>query len=155
MLEDFEKKIKDYKYTIAKGKKITTYIYSRSMLLNWLRDFTKGRELIRLVATRFVTSYLTLSCLNEFKGELMIMFSSEQWRHSKFAKTREGKRIHAIVMDNHGFWLLVVKCLKAAIPLLKVLRMVDSDTPPLGFIYLEMENAKEEIQKNFNNVQKR
>ena len=115
------------------------------MLLNWLRDFTKGRELIRLVATRFATSYLTLSCLNEFKGELMTMFSSEQWRRSKFAKTKEEKRIHAIVMDNHDFWLLLVKCLKATIPLLKVLRMVDSNTPPMGFIYLEMENAKEKI----------
>ena len=155
MLEDFEKKIKDHKYTIAKGKKITTFIYSRAMLLNWLRDFTKGRELIRLAATRFATSYLTLSCLNEFKGELMTMFSSEQWRCSKFAKTKEGKRIHAIVMDNNGFWRLVVKCLKAAIPLLKVLRLGDSDTPPMGFIYQEMEKAKEEIQKNFNNVQKR
>ncbi|XP_030959348.1 uncharacterized protein LOC115981337 [Quercus lobata] len=154
ILEDFEKKIKDHKYTIAKGKKITTFIYSRAMLLNWLRDFTKGRELIRPAATRFATSYLTLSCLNEFKGELMAMFSSEQWRCSKFAKTKEGKRIHAIVMDNNGFWRLVVKCLKAAIPLLKVLRLVDSDTPPMGFIYQEMEKAKEEIQKNFNNVQK-
>ncbi|XP_065624479.1 uncharacterized protein LOC136065340 [Quercus suber] len=57
-------------------------------------------------------------------------------------------------MDNNGFWQLVVKCLKATIPLLKVLRMVDSDTPPVGFIYLEMQKAKEEIQKNFNNVQK-
>ncbi|KAK4562223.1 hypothetical protein RGQ29_004902 [Quercus rubra] len=151
MLEDFEKKIKDHKYTIAKGKKITTYIYSRAMLLNWLRDFTKGRELIRPAATRFATSYLTLSCLNEFKGELMTMFSSKQWRCSKFAKTKEGKIIHDIVMDNNGFWRLVVKCLKAAIPLLKVLRLVDSDTPPMGFIYQEMEKAKEEIQKNFNN----
>ncbi|KAK4595008.1 hypothetical protein RGQ29_018660 [Quercus rubra] len=151
MLEDFEKKIKDHKYTIGKGKKITTYIYSRAMLLNWLRDFTKGRELIRLAAARFATSYLTLSCLNEFKGELMTMFSSKQWRCSKFAKTKEGKIIHDIVMDNNGFWRLVVKCLKAAIPLLKVLRLVDSDTPPIGFIYQEMEKAKEEIQKNFNN----
>ena len=137
MLEDFEKKIKDNKYTIAKGKKITTYIYSRSMLLNWLRYFTKGRELTRLAATRFATSYLTWSCLNEFKGELMTMFSSEQWRRNKFAKTKEGKRIHAIGMDNHNFWLLI--------PLLKVLRMVDSNTSRMGFIYLEMENAKEKI----------
>ena len=58
-------------------------------------------------------------------------------------------------MDDHGFWRLVVKCLKAAVPLLKVLRMVDSNTPPMGLIYLGMENAKEEIQKNLNNVQKR
>ena len=78
MLEDFEKRIKDHNYTIAKGKKITMYIYSRAMFLNWLRDFTTGRELIRSTATRFATSYLTLSCLNEFKGELMAMFSSEQ-----------------------------------------------------------------------------
>ena len=58
-------------------------------------------------------------------------------------------------MDNNGFCRLVVKCLKVAISLLKALRMVDSDTSPMGFIYLEMKKAKEEIQKNFNNVQKR
>ena len=85
----------------------------------------------------------------------MTMFYSGQWRCSKFAKTKEGKRIHAIVMDNNNFWRLVVKCLKTAIPLLKVLHMVDFDTPPIRFIYLEMEKAKKEIQKNFNNVQKR
>ena len=124
------------------------------MFLNWLRDFTIGRELIRSTATRFATSYLTLSCLNEFKGELMTMFSSKQWRRCKFVKTKEGKIIHAIVMDNNSFWRLVVKCLKVAIPLLKILCMVDSDTLSIRFIYLEMEKVKEEIQKNFSKVQK-
>ena len=57
-------------------------------------------------------------------------------------------------MDNNSFWRLVVKCLKVAIPLLKILRMVDFDTPSIRFIYLEMEKTKEEIQKNFSNVQK-
>ncbi|KAL4593761.1 hypothetical protein ACB092_M014000 [Castanea dentata] len=123
MLEDFEKNIKDHK----------------AMLLNWLWDFTKGRELIRPAATRIATSYLTLSGLNEFKGELMTMFSSEQWRCSKFAKTKEGKRIHAIVMDNNGFWRLVVKCLKAAIPLLKrygILLVIDGKYNLIGLCLL-------------------
>ena len=47
-------------------------------------------------------------------------------------------------------------CLKAALPLIKVLRLVDSDeNPAMGFIYPEMERAKEKIKTNFNKNEKR
>jgi len=37
-----------------------------------------------------------------------------------------------------------------------VLRLVDSDTKPsMGFIYEEMDRAKEKIKGNFNNIKKR
>lgn len=155
ILEDFEKKLKDHKVTIAKGKRITTYIYSRAQVLSWMRDFPKGRELIRPRPTRFATSYLTLSCLNVHKGELMTMFASDKWKCSKFANAKDGRSIHSIVMENQGFWRHVASCLRATIPLLRVLRLVDSDTPPMGFIYHAMESAKDEIRTNFNDIQRR
>jgi hypothetical protein len=57
MLEDFEKNIPLHKETIAIGKRITTYIYSRTSLMSLLHHFTKGGDLIRHAAevTRFVT----------------------------------------------------------------------------------------------------
>jgi len=76
MLEDFEKKFEVHKITISKGKKITTFIYGRSMLISMWKKFNNGRDLIRPGATRFATSYLTLRCLHELKGPLMTMFSS-------------------------------------------------------------------------------
>ncbi|XLS54701.1 hypothetical protein HN51_004456, partial [Arachis hypogaea] len=47
MLEDFEKKLALQKDTIAKGRRLTTYIYSRTSLISLLQQHTKGRDLVR------------------------------------------------------------------------------------------------------------
>jgi len=67
MLEDYEKKIPIHEETIPKGKKMTTFIYSRSSLKSLLQHFTKKRDLVRLGVTCFTTSYLMLGCLYENK----------------------------------------------------------------------------------------
>ncbi|CAN1164049.1 hypothetical protein LINPERPRIM_LOCUS32963, partial [Linum perenne] len=150
-----EKKLPIHKTTIAKGRKITNYIYGRAMLIFMLKDFTKGGELIRPALTRFATAYLTLGCLSEHKGDLMSMFSSETWRKSTFSTTREGKRIQGIALDSR-FWTSVLTCLRAAMPLMKVLRLVDSDElPSMPFLYLECNQAMEKIKSNFSNIEKR
>ena len=74
ILEDFEKKIKMHATKITKGRKITAFIYSRTMLIAWLREFTEGKDLIRPAVTRFATAYLTLSCLEQHKGALINKF---------------------------------------------------------------------------------
>ncbi|KAF7826965.1 SCAN domain-containing protein [Senna tora] len=154
MLEDFEKHIPLNKTTISSGRKITTFIYARTMLISILRNFTKGRDLIRPATTRFATSYLTLACLNENKGALMNMFSSKEWTESKFSSICDGKQVENVVLDN-GFWKNIVTCLQAAAPLIKVLRLVDSDEKAaMGFIYEAMNCARERIKQNFNNVKK-
>ncbi|CAN1310023.1 hypothetical protein LINPERPRIM_LOCUS27924 [Linum perenne] len=154
MLEDLEKKLPIHKTTIAKGRKITNYIYGRAMLISMLKDFTKGGELIRPALTRFATAYLTLGCLSEHKGDLMSMFSSETWRKSTFSTTREGKRIQGIALDSR-FWTSVLTCLRAAMPLMKVLRLVDSDElPSMPFLYLDLNQAMEKIKSNFSNIEK-
>ena len=113
IFEDFEKKIKVHKETIAKGRQITTYIYSRIVLISILRHYTKQRDLIRHGATRFATAYLTLGCLSELKGPLMNMFTSTHWKSCKYSSTQDGKRIQHVVLDNR-FWRNVMTCLKAA-----------------------------------------
>jgi len=59
MLEDYEKNILIHEETISKGKRIITFIYSRTYLISLPQHFTKGRYLVRLVITRFAISYLT------------------------------------------------------------------------------------------------
>ncbi|CAN1127448.1 hypothetical protein LINPERHAP2_LOCUS4046 [Linum perenne] len=150
-----EKRKHLFKTTIAKGRKITNYIYGRTLLISMLKDFTKGGELIRPALTRFATAYLTLGCLSEHKGDLMSMFSSETWRKSTFSNTREGKRIQGIALDSR-FWTSVLTCLRAAMPLMKVLHLVDSDdSPAMPFLYLELNQAMEKIKSNFSNIEKR
>jgi len=155
MLEDFEKKIPLHHDTIGSGKKITTYIYSRTSLISLLHKFTKGKDLIRPANTRFATSYLTLGCLNENKGSLIRMFTSNEWQSSQLVKTRDGGLVENLILDKE-FWKNILNCLRGALPLIKVLRMVDSDEKPaMGFIYEEMDIAKEKIQSLFNGVSKR
>ncbi|CAN1756074.1 hypothetical protein LINPERHAP1_LOCUS5995 [Linum perenne] len=139
-LEDLEKKLPIHKTTIAKGRKITNYFYGRTLLISMLKDFTKGGELIRPALTRFAIAYLTLGCLSE---------------HNTFSSTREGKRIQGIALDSR-FWTSVLTCLHAAMPLMKVLRLVDSDeSPAMPFLYLELNQAMEKIKSNFSNIEKR
>ncbi|XP_074274145.1 uncharacterized protein LOC141597770 [Silene latifolia] len=155
MLEDLDKKISIHGVTITKARKITTYIYSRTLLHCWMKEFTKDRELIRPAVTRFATSYLTLRCLNEQKGPLLALFASDKWKGSKFGKSVEGKNVQRIVLNTRGFWPRIITCLRAALPLVKVLRMVDSDeNPAMGFIYEAMTRAKDQIKENFNHVEK-
>ncbi|XP_012852896.1 PREDICTED: uncharacterized protein LOC105972480 [Erythranthe guttata] len=155
MLEDFEKKLQTHRVTIRKGRKITTFIYNRPNLISSMKNYTKGRDLIRPAVTRFATAYLTLGCLSEHKGSLITMFSSSSWKGSTHARSEKGKKVQKIVLDNK-FWSNVVTCLRAALPLIKVLRLVDSDEQPaMPFLYEEMDCAKEKIQNNFNNVKSR
>ncbi|CAN1146839.1 hypothetical protein LINPERHAP2_LOCUS15510 [Linum perenne] len=148
MLEYLEKKLPIHNKTIAKGRKITNYIYGRAMLISMLKDFTKGGELIRPALTKFAIAYLTLGCLSEHKGELMSMFSSETWRKSTFLALEKGKRIQGIALDNI-FQTSVLTCVRDAMPLMKVLRLVDSDeSPTMPFLYLELNQAMEKIKSN-------
>ncbi|XP_052176679.1 uncharacterized protein LOC127790982 [Diospyros lotus] len=155
MLEDFEKKLRVHAITIRKARRISTYIYSRTLLISMLRQFTKRRDLITPAVTRFATAYLTLGCLSELKGALMTMFISNSWKSSRFVSQQDGRRVQQTVLDSR-FWKNMIHCLKAALPLVKVLRLVDSDEKPtMGFIYVEMDRAKEKIKANFNNVKKK
>ena len=99
MLEDYEKKISIHEETIPKIKIITTFIYSRSSLISLLPQFTKGRDLVRPDITHFATSYLILGCLHENNGFLIRMFSSDEWKSSRFAKTNDGKIFEDVVLE--------------------------------------------------------
>ncbi|XP_068497678.1 uncharacterized protein [Phaseolus vulgaris] len=154
IIEDFEKQLKVHETTIQKGRRITTYIYGRAMLITILKKFTNGRDLIRPGMTRFATAYLTLACLYEMKTSLMTMFNSEEWKTSKFGTSQEGRKVQNVVLDSR-FWKTVSICLKVVAPLMVVLRLVDSDVKPaMGFIYEGMDCAKEKIKSNFNNIKK-
>ncbi|XP_042466180.1 uncharacterized protein LOC122048713 [Zingiber officinale] len=156
MLEDFNKHDPMQKETIARAKLVVSYIYSWGTVVNWMKEFTKGKELVRPGVTRFATSYLTMRRLLELKGELIAFFASEKWRGSSHAKKKKGQEICNIIFDTQNFWPNVELCLKIASPLIKVLRMVDSDDKPaMGFLYKAIEHAKEEIKANLRSAKKR
>ena len=86
-------------------------------------------DLIRPIDTHFATSYLTLGCLIENKRSLTRMFTSKEWQSSQFVKTRDGRLVKNLVLDKR-FCTNILNCMTGVIPLIKVLRMVDSNEKP-------------------------
>ncbi|XP_061351356.1 uncharacterized protein LOC133296400 [Gastrolobium bilobum] len=90
------------------------------------------------------------------KIALRSMFTSEKWVNSAYCSRPEAKFAENVVLADKRFWKSIHYCLKILSPLLKVLRLVDSDSKPaMGYIYEAMDRAKEEIAKSFNHEEKR
>ena len=115
-----------------------------------MSEFTKQRELVRSGITRFATCFLTLQSIHMQKRNLRLMFTSDKWLASKWAKEAKGKQVSEIVLMS-SFWNHVVYILKVMGPLVKVLQLVDNERKPaMGYIYKAMDRCKETIKKSFN-----
>ena len=149
MLEDIGK-LPNIKRTLERAIALNGYIYGRTGLLSMMRHFTNGVELLRPAKTRFATTFITLSRLNEQKGNLRKMFTSSEWGESKRAKEQKGKSVASTILMP-SFWNTIVFALKVSSPLVKVLRLVDGEkTAPMGYVYEAMIKAKETIAKKFS-----
>ncbi|KAE8726885.1 3-hydroxyisobutyryl-CoA hydrolase 1-like [Hibiscus syriacus] len=152
MLEDIGK-ISKVRVTLKRAIALNGFIYSRTGVVNMMRKFTGKRELVRPPITRFATAYITLRSIQVQKANLRKMFTSDEWRKSKYSKEHGGKRVASIVLMP-TFWSTIVYILKMTGPLVKVLRLVDGEKrPAMGYVYEAMDRAKEAIANSFNNVE--
>jgi len=61
-----------------------------------------------------------------------------------------------LILDKGGCWKNILNSMRGDIPLIKVLCKVDSnEKPTMGFLYEEMDIAREKIQILLNGVSKR
>ncbi|KAF3787422.1 hypothetical protein EJ110_NYTH14927 [Nymphaea thermarum] len=82
------------------------------------------------------------------------MFASEEWAAYPHAHKRNASIVVDIVFIN-VFWESCVKLLKVCVPLVKVLRLADSeDRPSIGYLYEAMDKAKEAIRDNLKEKKK-
>ncbi|KAL6578629.1 hypothetical protein OROMI_008845 [Orobanche minor] len=95
-----------------------------------MRKHTNDKELLRPAVTRFATAFLTLQSMYKQKRALEVMFSSDEWVTSAQAKKTEGKVAKRIVVNDPNFWPYVAFCVKSVVPLVSVLREVDSEERP-------------------------
>ena len=65
--------------------------------------------------TSFATSYLNLGCLDEKKGALLRIFTFDEWKSSKFAKTKDEKFIENVILDKL-FWRDTALYLRGCLP---------------------------------------
>ncbi|XP_042476322.1 uncharacterized protein LOC122058015 [Macadamia integrifolia] len=147
MLKDISN-LKAYRPVIMKARKITSFIYKHSCVIDVMRAKIDGNDLVRAVVTRFATSFLTLQSLLKHKDALKQLFVSDDWKNSNLSKTEAGKKVTEMVLSN-TFWSGVQDCLRASLPLIVVLRLVDYERPAMSEVYMAMEEAKKKIQQNF------
>ncbi|XP_061988373.1 uncharacterized protein LOC133706829 [Rosa rugosa] len=153
MLEDISK-LKVFETTIQRAKQIVKFIYGHTQVLSIMRKFTENKEIIRPAVTRFATSFLSLQSLYKQKEALISMFSSTDWNECGCTKHKDANDVRKWILHDGSFWNHVAYCIKSVLPLVCVLREVDSEVrPAMGFIYELMDAAKEKIAKNLGNVE--
>ena len=133
--------------TIKKARSITNFIYNHASVLALMRkEFTNGRDLCRPAMTRFATHFLSLQRLLKFKNELRQMFTSNKWLELSHVKSNAGKAIAAIVLQDTEFWSQCQHIVLVSEPLVRVLRLCDSEErPSMGYLFEAMDKAKETI----------
>jgi len=151
-------KMKKFKGYIDQAKSLTIFIYAHHRTLALMRKYTKKRDIVRPGVTRFASNFLTLQSLYEKKEQLWAMSQCDEWDKflglSHIKKNSKGV-LATSTMTKPTFWSGVALCLRVFEPLIKVLRMVDSDIKPsLSFLYGDIIKAKEEIKTGFRNIEK-
>ena len=101
MLEDIGK-LHWIHEVVEKAKSITKYMYNYTIVLNTMRKYTEGKEIVRPEVTRFATYFISLQSVAEQKINLKRMFLGPGWMTSKHSKALEGFEIVALVF-NDGF----------------------------------------------------
>ncbi|KAM0857105.1 hypothetical protein ACQ4PT_048695 [Festuca glaucescens] len=146
MLEDIGK-IKEFSDCIAKAKRTTRFIYAHTQILDLMRSLNGKKDLVRPGATRFATSFLTLTSMWSQRQTLKALFVSADSYASKLKITEAGKAAERTVMSM-PFWQSVENCMRASQPLLKALRIVDGDeSPAMPGIWAAMDVAKLHINE--------
>jgi hypothetical protein len=149
MLEDIAK-IERFKGWIVKAKRVTTFVYRHLKLLDKMREYTGGNELVRPAATRFATTFYTLQSMHKNKEALRKLFVSDFWTKNKLAKTETGKHVYEVVMSM-TFWNIVEDCIRASHPVLIVLRLVDGDeNPAMPQLTVAMEICNHKLNESFS-----
>jgi len=148
ILHDFGKE-DIVKTTVAHASSITKYVYNHCFPLYLMRKFTKGHEILRPAQTRFATNFIALQSIYKHKADLHAMVISQEWTNCSYYKEPQGKKFTKAVLDQK-FWKNCAIVCQLSEPLVRVLRIVDSDErPAMGYLFGGFHAAKEEIEKRF------
>ncbi|KAL4562501.1 hypothetical protein LXL04_034707 [Taraxacum kok-saghyz] len=135
------------KSLVTLASRVTVFIYNHKWPLIWLRKRPGWIEIIRPGATRFGTAFIALQSLYNHKEDLQAMVISSEYK--KMLKVGNVVECRDIVM-NENFWKNSLITVKVMTPLLKLLRLLDSDEKPaIGYVYEGMRRARKGVKELF------
>lgn len=145
ILEEFSK-VDWVNRCILQAQTLSKFVYNNASMLDLMKKFTGGQELVRTGITKSVSSFLSLQAMLKQRSRLKHMFNSPEYStNSSYANKPQSISCIAIVEDN-DFWRAVEECVAISEPFLKVLREVSGGNPAVGSIYELMTRAKESIR---------
>ncbi|KAH9625387.1 hypothetical protein KSS87_011458 [Heliosperma pusillum] len=140
ILDDFCK-IDWVNLCIIQAQTITRFVYNNMVLLELMKKFTLGQDVIRTGITKPVSNFLSLQALFRQRPKLKQMFNSPEY--SVYSGC--GTKSQAVLEDNE-FWRAVEECVAISEPFLRILREVADGKPAVCSIYELMMKAKESIR---------
>ncbi|KAK3031911.1 hypothetical protein RJ639_036707 [Escallonia herrerae] len=150
MLGDF-KKLEWINTILEQAKSISRFIYNHGTVLNMMRRYTLGVDLVEPGVSRSVTDFTTLKRMVNIKHNLLSMVTSEEWMECPYSKKQEGYKMLDYI-SNQSFWSTCTLINRLVDPLLRLLRIVGSEKrPAMGYVYAGIYRAKETIKKEFVN----
>ncbi|KAM5557525.1 hypothetical protein ABKV19_024750 [Rosa sericea] len=145
ILEEFSK-VDWVNRCFLQAQTISKFIYNNASMLDLMKRFTGGQDLIRTGITKSVSSFLSLQTILKQRSRLKHMFNSPEFcTNSSYANKTHSISCISIIEDN-DFWRAAEECVAISEPFLKVLREVSGGKPAVGSIYELMTRAKESIR---------
>ncbi|CAL5405231.1 unnamed protein product [Camellia sinensis] len=145
ILEEFSK-VDWVNRCILQAQAISKFIYNNSSILDLMKKFTGGQELIKTGITKSISNFLSLQSILRLRSRLKHMFNSPEFSANP-AYANKTQSITCIgIIDDSDFWRAVEESVAVSEPFLKVLREVSGGKPAVGFIYELMTRAKESIR---------
>ncbi|KAL9237386.1 hypothetical protein vseg_011940 [Gypsophila vaccaria] len=126
---------------VIQAQTITRYIYNNTILLELMKKFTSGQDVIRTGVTKPVSNFLSLQALFRQRSKLKQMFNSPEYSANSVC----GNKPQAILEDNE-FWRAVEECVAISEPFLRILREVADGKSAVSYIYELMMKATESIR---------
>ncbi|GAV74526.1 LOW QUALITY PROTEIN: DUF659 domain-containing protein, partial [Cephalotus follicularis] len=140
-------------YLISRASQVTIFVYNHITLLSWLRKKSGWMKIVRPAMTRFATFFITLKSIYDHKPDLQALVTSKHYTNHKLSRTSKGKSFSSTILDNK-FWDDCLIAIKVAAPIIRLLRIVDYDEKPSGYVYEGMFRTKMAIKNLFNNKKK-
>ncbi|KAL8502291.1 hypothetical protein ACS0TY_021429 [Phlomoides rotata] len=113
---------------------VTKFVYNHAFLLAWLRKREGWTEIVRPGPTRFATTFIALKSILEHQHDL---------------QDKKASAVLAVVLDSK-FWSDCAIVVGVVAPLIRVLRIMDTDRrPSIGYVYDGIYRAKKAIKDVF------
>ncbi|XP_076954720.1 uncharacterized protein LOC143629296 isoform X1 [Bidens hawaiensis] len=146
ILDDF-RQLEWISTILEQARSISRFIYNHSVVLNMMRKYTFGVDIVVVGPTRSSTDFSTLKRMVSVKHNLQSMVTSEEWMECSYSKKEEGCTTLDYI-SNPSFWSMCTVITHLTDPLLRLLRIVSGKKrPAMGYVYAGVYRAKEAIKK--------